>query len=148
MHRCAACPYTSAKKCNVERHRLRVHVQGKQFECRAPGCAHRTASLTALQTHMKRRHSAAKLRPASLAFRCPHCAYEATYASRMEQHMRTHTGERPFGCTHCPYRARFRIDLTRHLQRHSDVACSASRAVSSRNGVMVLAQVAAALSIR
>jgi hypothetical protein len=66
----------------------------------------------------------------------------------MEQHMRTHTGERPFRCTHCPYRARFRIDLTRHLQRHSGVACSASRDVSSRNGVMVLAQVAAAMSIR
>lgn len=50
---------------------------------------------------------------------CPVCGKTAQGRNRrqnMDNHMLTHTGERPFQCTMCPYRASQQGNLKRHLR--------------------------------
>ena len=57
--------------------------------------------------------------------RCFFCNREFLYPSKLERHMRTHTGERPFPCLYCNYSAKHRADLNRHMySHHSKETCS------------------------
>ena len=46
---------------------------------------------------------------------CQYCGRRFLFLSKLEQHMRAHTGSRPFPCPYCQHRARYKGDLTRHI---------------------------------
>lgn len=47
---------------------------------------------------------------------CQFCGKDLHFASRLREHLRTHTGERPYQCSHCNYRATQSGSLTRHVK--------------------------------
>ncbi|KAF2363536.1 Zinc finger C2H2-type, partial [Trinorchestia longiramus] len=47
--------------------------------------------------------------------RCPHCTYVTANRGHMQEHLRTHTGERPFSCWLCSYRSSKKSTLKRHV---------------------------------
>eukprot|EP00466_Bigelowiella_natans_P009566 jgi/Bigna1/147260/aug1.135_g21968 len=54
---------------------------------------------------------------------CPHCPKLFQNNSRLERHIRSHTGERPFQCSVCGDRFKQKCHLTVHLRRHQDFKC-------------------------
>eukprot|EP00471_Norrisiella_sphaerica_P002595 CAMPEP_0184485358 /NCGR_PEP_ID=MMETSP0113_2-20130426/6973_1 /TAXON_ID=91329 /ORGANISM="Norrisiella sphaerica, Strain BC52" /LENGTH=258 /DNA_ID=CAMNT_0026866769 /DNA_START=69 /DNA_END=845 /DNA_ORIENTATION=+ len=54
---------------------------------------------------------------------CPHCPKSFQNKSRLERHIRSHTGERPFQCTVCGDRFKQKCHLRVHLRRHREFCC-------------------------
>ncbi|XP_068240483.1 longitudinals lacking protein, isoforms H/M/V-like isoform X20 [Palaemon carinicauda] len=49
-------------------------------------------------------------------YACTYCPYQACQMSTLQAHLRTHTGEKPFQCPHCPHRARQKGSLNKHIK--------------------------------
>ncbi|XP_063613638.1 early growth response protein 2-like [Penaeus indicus] len=52
-------------------------------------------------------------------FCCPVCPFRATHNSKVQSHMRTHTGERPFSCHLCPASFARKGNLKTHIRTHT-----------------------------
>lgn len=53
---------------------------------------------------------------------CTYCGKQFPFASKLREHIRMHTGERPYSCPLCPYEAARSHHLRRHLLGvHSNV---------------------------
>lgn len=53
-------------------------------------------------------------------FACPFCTRISKSRNHMEDHIRTHTGEKPFSCPICSYACTQNSNLKRHmLKNHS-----------------------------
>nr|XP_027222427.1 zinc finger and BTB domain-containing protein 7A-like isoform X1 [Penaeus vannamei] len=50
---------------------------------------------------------------------CPYCSYSTARKHHLDDHIRTHTGEKPFACPHCPYRCSKNINLKIHIRTHT-----------------------------
>ncbi|EZA49616.1 uncharacterized protein LOC105284532 isoform X2 [Ooceraea biroi] len=49
-------------------------------------------------------------------FKCPHCAFWASTASRFHVHIVGHLNRKPFECSICAYRSNWRWDITKHIK--------------------------------
>ncbi|MED6232287.1 hypothetical protein ATANTOWER_026659 [Ataeniobius toweri] len=91
LFQCSLCEKTFAKKCLVERHKLK-HT--KPHSC--SHCGKRFATLHALTPHT-RKHTGDKL------YSCLDCGIQFAYKSTFDRHMRTHGVTTPDTFTHmCP----------------------------------------------
>ncbi|XP_050692055.1 protein tramtrack, beta isoform-like isoform X9 [Eriocheir sinensis] len=51
---------------------------------------------------------------------CHICKREFPFPSKLTEHMRTHTGEKPFACPFCPFRTSLKWNLKSHMSRHQE----------------------------
>ena len=56
-----------------------------------------------------------KIRP----FACSLCPYRSRQRVHLDNHMRTHTGEKPYQCSKCNFRFSQRGNLQRHMKTHA-----------------------------
>uniref|UniRef100_A0A0A9X010 C2H2-type domain-containing protein n=1 Tax=Lygus hesperus TaxID=30085 RepID=A0A0A9X010_LYGHE len=49
-------------------------------------------------------------------FKCPHCSFWASTASRFHVHIVGHLNKRPFQCSLCHYSSNWRWDITKHIR--------------------------------
>lgn len=49
-------------------------------------------------------------------FKCPHCPFWASTASRFHVHIVGHLNRKPFECSMCAYRSNWRWDITKHIK--------------------------------
>lgn len=52
-------------------------------------------------------------------FKCPHCSFWASTASRFHVHIVGHLNKKPFECSLCLYRSNWRWDITKHIRLKS-----------------------------
>ncbi|XP_017785914.1 PREDICTED: uncharacterized protein LOC108569018 isoform X2 [Nicrophorus vespilloides] len=52
-------------------------------------------------------------------FKCPHCTFWASTASRFHVHIVGHLNKKPFECSLCSYRSNWRWDITKHIKLKS-----------------------------
>lgn len=49
-------------------------------------------------------------------YKCPHCSFWASTASRFHVHIVGHLNKKPFECSLCCYRSNWRWDITKHIR--------------------------------
>ncbi|XP_072936309.1 uncharacterized protein [Epargyreus clarus] len=49
-------------------------------------------------------------------FKCPHCMFWASTASRFHVHIVGHLNKKPFECSLCKYKSNWRWDITKHIK--------------------------------
>lgn len=52
-------------------------------------------------------------------FKCPHCSFWASTASRFHVHIVGHLNKKPFECSLCAYKSNWRWDITKHIKLKS-----------------------------
>ncbi|XP_073941504.1 uncharacterized protein isoform X2 [Choristoneura fumiferana] len=52
-------------------------------------------------------------------FKCPHCNFWASTASRFHVHIVGHLNKKPFECSLCKYKSNWRWDITKHIKLKS-----------------------------
>ncbi|CAK1547899.1 unnamed protein product [Leptosia nina] len=67
----------------------------------------------ALSEHTSTAHK--KIKP----YQCSKCSKRFTQQGGLQQHMRSHTGDRPFSCTYCPKAFTQKSGLDQHLRIHT-----------------------------
>ncbi|KAF1351953.1 hypothetical protein BDV97DRAFT_411607 [Delphinella strobiligena] len=105
------CPYVGCSFENLVRRSVERHMESHQY-------IHTTTSVTgSLADHRNpnRRYSA---RRSNSNWQCPDCALDFPYLSRLKDHRRSHTDERPFECEACPYASSTKRVRDDHQKRH------------------------------
>lgn len=111
MYKCNICKKVLNRRFNFERHLL-VH-SGETLTCHACGKQYRGQSV--LDRHIKVIHQ--QITTGSM--RCDYCNKVFSSRQNLEDHFRTHTGERPFICEICGKDFRARPNLIAHKKIHT-----------------------------
>ncbi|GAB0094090.1 uncharacterized protein DMENIID0001_093130 [Sergentomyia squamirostris] len=77
----------------------------------APGYGEITKPMQKIEEHSPATGSCLKK-----VFKCPHCSFWASTASRFHVHIVGHLNKKPFECSLCSYRSNWRWDITKHIR--------------------------------
>ncbi|KAJ2941797.1 hypothetical protein O0L34_g10603 [Tuta absoluta] len=108
---CLACPKMYAKRYSMMNHYNKVHVGKTKYYC--ADCDRMFTNNTHLLYHMKYHHEG---RVKERSHMCTICGRGFTEKKIMQNHMRTHTGERPFACPHCDSKFAQRTAMVTHVK--------------------------------
>uniref|UniRef100_A0A8D8I2B6 Zinc finger protein 835 n=1 Tax=Culex pipiens TaxID=7175 RepID=A0A8D8I2B6_CULPI len=115
---CLHCPKQFLYKSLLEKH-SRVHTQEKPFFCEY--CQASFSQKINLEVHLVKRHNVTVGGGKMLAQKhlpCPHCAKMFDRPSSLNNHLRTHTRERPFACQDCAKTFASNSSLATHIRTH------------------------------
>nr|XP_013189846.1 unnamed protein product [Amyelois transitella] len=121
---CPECHKLFNKKMNMKYHYNYAHTGRTKFYCEA--CAKYF-----LNNYQLRRHKAAfhdKIKPLKNKF-CPHCGRGFSERRILNNHIRTHTGERPFVCAVCGAAFTQAYPLTTHMRSVHKIGTKPVRSV-------------------
>ena len=85
------------------------NLHKRKYKC--SDCDKHYSTNGALQEHIKSIHLK------TFMFTCEICGFKSNAKLRMENHLRTHTGEQPFKCKKCEYRCKDNASLFHHSRR-------------------------------
>ncbi|XP_063391944.1 zinc finger protein 502-like [Cydia fagiglandana] len=107
---CPECGKVFSRKNYMNNHRKLFHSNQSRHHC--PLCDKYFVNGWGLRTHHKFVHEKIPLPKTKI---CSVCGRGFGTNRVLENHMRTHTGERPFSCAHCPAAFAQRVALKAHL---------------------------------
>ncbi|KAF2363549.1 Zinc finger C2H2-type, partial [Trinorchestia longiramus] len=115
---CSICCKSFSGKGALKRHIL-THTGVKPYECRECGyrTCHRFNLIISTWTAAPADGSGGGV--GFLNHKCCFCTYTSRHRINVENHIRTHTGERPFKCYLCAAGFSQRSNLKRHIRTHS-----------------------------
>ncbi|XP_063371874.1 GDNF-inducible zinc finger protein 1-like [Cydia amplana] len=93
---CPSCDKTYSKRVYMTNHFNLEHLKESKFVC--PLCDRRFLNGFRLRYHVKYYHEKA---PKPKNHMCSYCGKGFNTRRILDNHVRTHTGERPFACEHC-----------------------------------------------
>lgn len=128
------CSLCGTEQSNLKRH-MRIHTRETPYTCNI--CAKTFSRSDWLAKHMDIHRDKRQAREKK--YPCDHCEKKYKSKVNLQNHLRTHTGERPFPCAICERRFYNKTDLTRHLMCHSDdrpFACSECGHAFKRLGIL------------
>ena len=105
------CMHCTVLYCLCQQVHTRRHTGERPFICSYNGCPYKAAQWSALDSHIKFRHTMKK------PFKCPQCTYSCVYITDLDRHKRTHTGEKPYKCHLCNYAGAVKSNLNAHIRR-------------------------------
>ncbi|KAI5636823.1 zinc-finger double domain-containing protein [Phthorimaea operculella] len=109
-HKCPECLNVYAKKDSLKDHYNFVHAKKKDFYCKY--CDKAFMFRSRYWLHMKVHHEGYKLPKNKL---CYICGRGFSQKNVLDNHIRTHTGERPFACPHCTSSFAQKVALRSHI---------------------------------
>lgn len=108
---CPECGKVYARRCSMNYHYTYVHKQETKFKCEQ--CDRFFLNGFRLRTHKKATHD--KIPPEKTKM-CTICGRSFSTNRILENHIRTHTGERPHSCPHCPAAFAQRTAMRVHIR--------------------------------
>lgn len=111
---CEICGKYLKKQC-LYMHRRNLHSEGSQtYKC--PICSKEYVHSSSLRQHYSSFHKELGI---DLSVVCDICGMKLSCKAKLDQHHRTHTGEKPFACTICQKRCISRDVLLSHMRVHT-----------------------------
>ncbi|XP_035662738.1 zinc finger protein 184-like [Branchiostoma floridae] len=108
--KCEECSYTSYRKQDLDRHKVR-HATGKvSFKCAE--CNYVALKKSDLDKHMV-------MHTGDLPYKCDQCNYSSMKKSEITRHkVAVHTGKKPYSCLQCEFRTAYKINVLKHIRNH------------------------------
>ncbi|KAI5630849.1 hypothetical protein NE865_16441 [Phthorimaea operculella] len=109
--KCPECPNVYTRKAYMVNHYRVVHSKNYRFYCNI--CQKGLLNSTRFKQHMAYVHEGRMREKNKICYVCGRGFYDNRI---LENHMRTHTGERPFGCAHCDAKFTQKVALDSHVK--------------------------------
>ncbi|XP_055710244.1 zinc finger protein OZF-like [Phlebotomus papatasi] len=103
--KCKICGIKKISSTELKNHE-NIHARGRIFYCKF--CPQKTTYKTHMKQHVKSVHQRIR------NFHCPHCEKSFGTSDSLQNHLMTHTGQKPYACNECGKR----FILVEHLRSH------------------------------
>ena len=108
-YQCPHCPYIAKRSEHLKNH-IRTHTGDKPYLCEE--CDRSCTQSSGLSCHVRTKHSTDQAK----VYQCPHCPYSTKHgATNLQNHIRTHTGEKPYSCEECGQSFTQSASLSHHI---------------------------------
>ena len=109
IYSCYHCPKKYMTTKEFQEHNKKEHKDSKPWHCHYNGCNHSSKNKTCFTRHIERVHEKIS------KFKCDQCPKGFYDKHKLENHLRTHSGEKPFECDQCDKKFAQKYHVTRHI---------------------------------